>query len=186
MINRCYQSGQPFGIALIKSGQEVGSRAEPFLVGCTAIITEMEPLPGGRMNIVAVGRDRFVAHGFRYDQPYLVAEVDTLSLANTQSSNLARTSRSLRPWVQRYLQTLADASETKFDIQELPDDPLQLAYLASFLLNVAIEEKQDLLNIEDADELIGNLRTIYRREVTLLNAMLTPQTSTDAGVFSAN
>lgn len=186
MINRCYQSGQPFGVALIKSGQEVGGRAEPFLIGCTAVITEMEPLPAGRMNIVAVGRDRFVAHSFKHDLPYLVAEVDTLSLANAESVTLARTSRSLRPWVQRYLQTLADASETKFDIQQLPDEPLQLAYLASFLLNVPIEQKQNLLNIEDADELVGNLRTIYRREVTLLNAMLAPQTAEDSGVFSAN
>ena len=94
--------------------------------------------------------------------------------------------RSLRPWVQRYLQTLAEASETKFDTQQLPDDPLQLAHLASFLLNVPIEQKQNLLNIESADELISNLRTIYRREVTLLDAMLAPETAEDAGVFSAN
>jgi uncharacterized protein len=186
MINRCYQSGQPFGVALIKSGQEVAGRAEPFLVGCTAVITEMEPLPGGRMNIVAVGRERFMAHGFKYDQPYLVAEVENLELSNTESTTLNTTSRSLRPWVQRYLQTLADASETKFDIQQLPDDPLQLAYLASFLLNVPIEQKQNLLNIENADEFITNLRIIYRREVTLLDAMLAPQTADDAGVFSAN
>ncbi len=186
MIGRCYQSGKPFGVALIKAGQEVGGRAEPFLIGCTAVITEMEPLPGGRMNIVAVGRDRFVAHSFKYDQPYLVAEVDTLELSNSDSMTLVPAMRSLRPWVQHYLQTLADASETKFDIKELPDNPLQLAYLASFLLNIPIEQKQNLLNIEDADELVGNLRTIYRREVTLLTAMLTPQTAEDAGVFSAN
>jgi Lon protease-like protein len=186
MINRCYQSGQPFGVALIKSGQEVGGRAEPFLVGCTAIITEMEPLPGGRMNIVAVGRERFMAHSFKYDQPYLVAEVETLELSHTEADLLNSTSRSLRPWVQHYLQTLADATETKFDIQQLPDDPLQLAYLASSLLNVPIEQKQDLLNIENADEFINNLRIIYRREVTLLDAMLAPDPIEDSGVFSAN
>ncbi len=186
MIGRCYHSGQPFGVALIKSGQEVGGRAEPFLIGCTAIISEMEPLPGGRMNIVAVGRERFMAHNFKYDQPFLVAEVENLALANADTITLNRTSRTLRPWVQRYLQTLADASETKFDIQQLPDEPLQLAYLASFLLNVQIEQKQDLLSIDSADELVSNLRTIYRREVTLLDAMLTPQTADDAGVFSAN
>ncbi len=186
MINRCYKSGHPFGVALIKSGQEIGGRAEPFLVGCTAVITEMEPLPGGRMNIVAVGRERFVAHSFKYDEPYLVAEVETLNLANTESASLNTTGRSLRPWVQRYLQTLADASETKFDIQQLPDDPLQLAYLASFLLNVPIEQKQNLLNIENADEFMTNLRIIYRREVTLLDAMLAPDTAEDSGVFSAN
>ena len=186
MINRCYQSGQPFGVALIKSGQEIGGRAEPFLVGCTADITEMEPLPGGRMNIVAVGRERFIARNFKYDQPYLVAEVETLSLSHTESVTLNNASRSLRPWVQRYLQTLADASETKFDIQQLPEDPLQLAYLASFLLNIPIEQKQNLLNIENADEFIRDLRVIYRREVTLLDAMLAPETAEDAGVFSAN
>lgn len=186
MIGRCYETGQPFGVALIKAGQEVGGRAEPFLVGCTAIITEMEPLPGGRMNIVAVGRERFMAHNFKYDQPYLVAEVENLALSNADTITLNRTSRTLRPWVQRYLQTLADASETKFDIQQLPEEPLQLVYLASFLLNVEIEQKQDLLSIDSADELVSNLRTIYRREVTLLNAMLNPQTADDAGVFSAN
>ncbi len=186
MINHCYQNGQPFGVALIKSGQEVGGRAEPFLIGCTATITELEPLPGGRMNIVAVGSDRFIAHSFRYDQPYLVAEVETLSLANTNATSLSSTTRSLRPWVHHYLQTLADASETKFDIQQLPDDPIQFAYLASFLLEISSEQKQNLLNIEDADDLIANLRTIYRREVTLLSAMLAPQTADDAGVFSAN
>ena len=186
MINRCYQNGQPFGVALIKSGQEVGGRAEPFLVGCTALITEMEPLPGGRMNIVAVGHERFVAHDFKYDQPYLVAEVETLSLSNAEPATLNTTSRSLRPWVHRYLRTLAAASETKFDIQQLPDDPLQLAYLASSLLNIPVEQKQNLLNIENADEFIADLRIIYRREVTLLDAMLTPETAEDAGVFSAN
>lgn len=186
MIGRCYENGTPFGVALIKSGQEVGGRAEPFLVGCTAVITEVEPLPGGRMNIVAVGRDRFIAHSFKYDQPYLVAEVETVPLENAQSVTLTSNGRSLRPWVERYLQTLADASETKFDVHQLPGDPLQLAYLASFLLNVPIEQKQDLLNINVADELISNLRTIYRREVTLLQAMLKPDTAQDTGIFSAN
>ncbi len=186
MIGRCYQSGEPFGVALIKNGQENGGRAEPFMIGCTAVITEMESLPGGRMNIVAVGRDRFVARNFKYDQPYLVAEVETFPLLNAESLSMTSISRSLRPWVQRYLQTLAEASETKFDDQQLPDDPLQLVHLASFLLNVPIEQKQNLLNLETADELLTNLRTIYRREVTLLDAMLAPETADDSGVFSAN
>ena len=186
MISHCYTEGQPFGVALIKSGSEVGSKAEPFLVGCTAVITELEPLPDGRMNIVAVGKDRFTAHSFKYDEPYLVGMVETFPLSEQEPESLESTGRSLRPWVQRYLQTLAEASETKFDFQQLPGDPLQLAYLASFLLNVPSEQKQDLLAIASADELMGRLRNIYRREVTLLDAMLKPMTGEDAGVFSSN
>ena len=186
MISRCYGEGQPFGVALIKSGSEVGRKAEPFLVGCTAVITELEPLPDGRMNIVAVGKDRFTAHSFKYDEPYLVGLVETFPLAEKEPEVLESTGRRLRPWVERYLQTLAAASETKFDLQQLPGDPLQLAYLASFLLNVPSEQKQDLLAVETADDLMGRLRNIYRREVTLLDAMLKPMIGEDAGVFSSN
>lgn len=186
MINRCYQSGQPFGVALIKSGQEVGGWAEPFLVGCTAVINEVEPLPGGRMNIIAVGRERFVAHQFKYEEPYLVAEVENLKLENAESPTVKTTGRALRPWVLHYLQTLSQDSQTKVEINQLPDDPLQLAYLASSLLNVPIEQKQSLLNIDNADEFVHTLRVIYRREVTLLDALLAPHTGEDSGVFSPN
>ncbi|MEZ4670956.1 MAG: LON peptidase substrate-binding domain-containing protein [Anaerolineae bacterium] len=186
MISRCYAEGQPFGIALIKSGNQVGDGAVPFMVGCTATITEMEPLPDGRMNIVAVGKDRFVAHSFKHDEPYLVGMVETFPLEQQEPEMLETTGRSLRPWVRKYLQTLADASETQFDLGQLPGDPLQLAYLASFLLNVPTEQKQDLLAIESADELIHRLRDIYRREVTLLNTLLKPMASHDTGMFSSN
>src|SRR5688572_13111983 len=58
MIERCYSSGAPFGGTLIRKGGEVGGGADPFLIGCTALITEIEPLNDGRMNIVAVGHER--------------------------------------------------------------------------------------------------------------------------------
>jgi hypothetical protein len=92
----------------------------------------------------------------------------------------------LRVWVQKYLQILSDASETPFDTTQLPGDPLRLAYLASFLLNIPSEQKQSLLDINQADELMTNLRSIYRREVTLLDAMIKPQQAEDIGPFSSN
>ncbi len=186
MISECYESGQPFGVTLIKSGSEVGGRAEPFLIGCTATITEMEPLPGGRMNIVAVGQERFIVHSFRHDEPYLIGLVDPFPMADEDRLAIQQTGQSLRPWVRKYLQVLADASDTKFDVDQLPGDPLQLAFLASFLLNVPADQKQELLATERVDELIEHLRVIYRREVTLLDALLTPHAADDAGVFSSN
>jgi Lon protease-like protein len=186
MIGRCYQTTQPFGVVLIKQGEEVGEMAEPFMVGCTAVITEMEPLPGGRMNIVAVGHERFQIRGFKYDEPYLVGLVESYPLASSQQEDILHTSSLLRSWVEKYLKILAAASESQFDVQQIPTDPLRLAYLASFLVNLPPAQKQDLLMIEHAGELIANLRQIYRREVTLLDAMLTPQVADGSGPFSSN
>jgi Lon protease-like protein len=186
MIRHCYDMGQPFGVTLIKSGHEVGSSAQPFSIGCTAVITELEPLPGGRMNIMAVGQDRFMIQSLKHEQPYLVGIVETCTLTNQSPDSLEHSSELLRSWVQKYLQILAKASETPFDTNQLPSDPLRLAYLASFLLNVPSEQKQDLLDINVADELVKNLRMIYRREVTLLDEMLKPQQAIDIGPFSSN
>ncbi|MBZ0281675.1 MAG: LON peptidase substrate-binding domain-containing protein [Anaerolineae bacterium] len=186
MIEQCYNQGQPFGVTLIKNGREVGGRAEPFTVGCTAVITEMERLAGGRFNIVAVGTERFQIHGLKPGQPYMVGLVEDLPLTNADPDTLTHGGRILRPWVRRYLEILASASETQFDLQQLPDEPLRLAYLASFLLNIPAAQKQDLLNIGDADQLINELRTFYRREVTLLDAMLSTAQAEDIGTFSSN
>jgi Lon protease-like protein len=185
MIGRCYRTGQPFGVVLIKNGEEVGEMAEPFMVGCTAVITEIEPLPGGRMNIIAVGHERFQIRGFKYDEPYLVGLVEAYPLASIRQEDIQHSSSVLRPWVEKYVKILAAASESQFDAEQIPSDPLRLAYLASFLVNIPPAQKQDLLMIEQADELIANLRQIYRREVTLLDAMLTPQTDS-SGPFSSN
>jgi len=48
MIRACIDEERPFGVALIRSGEEVGGPAEPHGVGTTARITSHETLPDGR------------------------------------------------------------------------------------------------------------------------------------------
>lgn len=186
MIGHCYAEGQPFGVTLIRRGQEVGGKADPFQIGCTAIITEVEPLPDGRMNIVAVGSERFQIRSLKHDLPYLVGMVDDYPFIQSDDHNLPENGRSLRPWVRLYLEILAEASNSEFDLGQLPRDPLRLANLASFLLQIPAAQKQSLLNIADPELLLTNLRSIYRREVTLLKAMLTAREAEDIGTFSTN
>ncbi|MBZ0288957.1 MAG: hypothetical protein K8I30_15170, partial [Anaerolineae bacterium] len=122
----------------------------------------------------------------KHDLPYLVGVVDPYPFVEHDDQNLPENSRSLRPWVRRYLEILADASNSEFDLGQLPRDPLRLANLASFLLQIPASQKQNLLNITDPDLLLTNLRGIYRREVTLLKAMLTAREAEDIGTFSIN
>lgn len=186
MIEECYQEGQPFGISLIRSGQEVGGQAEPFSIGCSAVITELEPLTEGRYNLVALGTDRFQIITLKNHKPYLTALVEPFALKNTHLETLQSQSDTLRIWIRKYLRILAEATETKLDQQQLPNDPSRLAYIASFLLNIPSAQKQSLLTIENLDELIAQLRIQYRREVTLLEAMLRPQPTEDPRPFSNN
>ena len=48
MIGECVDREEPFGIILIKEGQEVGGPADPVKIGTTASIAQVERLDEGR------------------------------------------------------------------------------------------------------------------------------------------
>ena len=74
MVNACLQEQRPFGIALIERGAEaLGPLAEPYPIGCAARVVQVQRLEQGRMNIVALGGERFrILSLDRQSHPYLV------------------------------------------------------------------------------------------------------------------
>jgi Lon protease-like protein len=153
--------------------EALGPLAKPHLIGCTAQITQIERLEEGRMNIIAIGLERFQIHTLSHDKPYLVGNVESFPLDSGDYQTLAQASQQLRPWVERYLATLSQvAGDTHFDSHQLPDDPLSLGYLAAALVQIPMEQKQTLLAADHAHRLLADIRTIYRREVPLLNAII--------------
>ena len=96
MIQLCLDENRPFGVALIRQGLEVGGPAEPYRVGCTARIVDVERLPDGKMNLTALGDERFRILKLRHDQPFLVGQVEALPLAAAHSMELVLGVRALR------------------------------------------------------------------------------------------
>ena len=77
MIGECAQNGTPFGVVLIRQGEEVGDPdTEPYDVGTTAHIVQIERLEDGRMNIICVGHSRFRIQHLLRDADYLRGEID--------------------------------------------------------------------------------------------------------------
>jgi len=190
MIQQCIQTSQPFGVVLIKKGVEVsGPLAEPYGIGCTAQITQVERGEDGRMNIVAVGGERFQIRDLIYDKPYLVGKVDNYPLVGADWGTVNQAGRDLRPWVERYLDVLRQASsELKFDLTRLPDDPLALANVAASLVQIPLDQKQNLLESGQAMEFLDEVRAVYRREVALLSAIIERDIAHEGeqGLFSVN
>ena len=81
MIRHCLDHQQPFGVVLIHQGLEAyGPLAKPVQMGCAARIINTTPLEDGRMNLTAVGDERFRILKLNYDLPYLVGEVESVPL----------------------------------------------------------------------------------------------------------
>lgn len=187
MMKRCIGNNEPFGVVLIKQGTEAfGPTAEPYAVGCTAHIKQVQPLTQGRMNISSVGQDRFKIKSLDRAETYLVGEIEYYPLENYEPQKLVGEGQYLRPWIERYLTMLARAGDVQFDASELPEDPLALAYLGAVLLQVPLDQKQNLLELKRTADLMKAIRVIFRREVALLEFILSKTNTETDSPFSVN
>jgi hypothetical protein len=84
-----------------------------------------------------------------------------------------------------FIQTLIKAGGGQFDAQQLPDDPIKLAYMAAAVLHTSPGQKQELLSITEAGDLIDDLQKIFRREVAILKATVSLP-GQEGQVFSHN
>jgi Lon protease-like protein len=81
MTRHCLQTGEPFGVVLIRDGREIGSHAVATLagVGAFAEIREAGRYPDGRYDLLAAATGRFQIEAVDAGrEPYLVARVSPL------------------------------------------------------------------------------------------------------------
>ena len=80
MIDRCIERDEPFGVVLLREGQEVGPlHGQVAAIGTTAAIRRAGTYPDGRLDILTVGQQRFRLEGLDTEsEPYLVGRVRLL------------------------------------------------------------------------------------------------------------
>lgn len=173
MIQYCLDDEVPFGVVLIRNGEEaLGPLAEPYPIGCTARIAEIQILSAGRMNITSVGERRFRIISLDYDSAYLIGKVADYPLVEGDPQKLLKVATDLASKVRQYMQILNEVEGFELDPENLPEDPLILANLSAVTLRIPPESKQDLLSSASALDLLDKSNQVYRREIAILRAMV--------------
>jgi Lon protease-like protein len=162
MIGECIQHGRAFGVVLIRSGEEVGEAAEPYEVGTTAQIVQVESATDGRMNILCVGNARFRITQLLHDKPYLSGQVELWPWEPYREGSVDV--ERIRRHLDRYLHMLADMADSKLDVS-LPDDPAALANIAASVLQVELSEKQRLLTAPSIGTMLVDIADLLQREL---------------------
>jgi len=171
MIKRCLEHNHPFGVVLIRKGEEaMGPLAEPYITGCTARIARTDHQKDGSLNLTVLGEERFRILELEYKEPYLLGKVETWILEHPHTLHLLRKLPLLRQQVTAYLRLITPLIGDEFDVSslQLPDDPLMLVYLAASLLQLPPNEKQPLLEAQTANQLVADVMRLYGREMCLL------------------
>ena len=142
MIGRCSEASSPFGVLLIKEGQEVGEPAEPFTVGTTARITDLQSMEDGRMNIFTEGEQRFRVVEIIQQTPYLVGLVQFLEEElGDVAEVLVEEIRQEYVGFLTHQATIAGGWNSRVDVA---DDPPQLFWDVMSSLSSSVEVPKEL------------------------------------------
>ena len=165
MIGACADRDEPFGVLLIKDGNEVGEPSTPHTIGTTARVSQVQRLEEGRLNILTRGETRFELLETVQTTPHLVGLVRFLEDAEgTVSATTVAGVQEQFVALQRHLTAMAGGWDREIAV---PDEAVDLARTAAATLAVSFplppDVRQSLLETPTAGAQLEKLLTLMRQ-----------------------
>ena len=160
MAKACLRQSSPFGVCLIREGQEVGAPAVPEDVGCIARIAECDMEELGILKVKAQGGARFrIVSREVAKSGLIVAQVEEImeEARVTEAPGLAECSAFLRKAVTAIG---AERFAQPFDYEDATWVSLRLAEI----LPLRIDAKQKLLELTDATLRIAIIHKFMKQQ----------------------
>jgi uncharacterized protein len=158
MTKVCIRDARPFGVCLIREGQEVGTPAVPQEIGCLASIEQWDMPQLGVFHLVARGGERFRLEEHRVARNGLMSgRIERLS-ADTPA---ARVDPACRKVLSLIIERLGEAN---FPSPHALDDASWVGFRLAEALPLDMTVKQELLELTDAGVRLQRLREILARE----------------------
>jgi Lon protease-like protein len=156
MTKACIRDASPFGVCLLREGDEVGTPAVPYPVGCTALIHDWDMPHLGLFHLLCRGESvfRIAEHwaaksGLLYGLVDLREEPPRLALAPAY-----------RPLADLLDKIIAKVGTDNFPAPVRLDDADWVACRLAEVLPLDVEFKQRLLELRDGEARLEALRTL--------------------------
>lgn len=160
MAKACLKEGSPFGICLIREGQEVGAPALPESVGCLARIAECDMEELGILKVTAEGLERFRIVTSQVNRAGLiVGEVERHEPEGqvVDAAGLAESADFLR-------KVIAGIGEQRFAAPLRFEDASWVGFRLAEILPLRNDVKQKLLELTDPALRLAILHRFLRQQ----------------------
>lgn len=184
MIGNCLEADQDFGVLMARSTPGPEGVTTAYTVGTSARITRVKRLQDGRMNIMTTGVERFRVLQLMQTEPYVIGRIEPFPLEGEESSDVRKLAHRTGKRFVRYLRLVNEVLGSTVDLDVTPRDSRSLAYLIAMAMDIALEEKQQLLSMPGLLALLAKEAMFLSREETLLSRMREVQDSNE-GYFRA-
>ena len=165
MVNMCLEFDRPFGIVLIRTGSEIDTHVDPYMVGTAVRIMQVHTYDDGRMDIQVQGERRFRIRTLDESQQYMVGRVEPVVEHDIEATPradalLVKAREDFEILVQRLF------ARQQFTVQVVfPTDPVALSFTIANLLPMENLEKQRMLETTDTLERVEDLLPILQSQL---------------------
>lgn len=136
--------------------------------GCVGRVLKMLKFPDNTVRVLVEGLRRFQVKDFESQEPYLQARIRELKDATEESIEMSALVRNAQSLFQDII-NLSPALADQVKIAALnTEDAAKLSYLISANLNLSLEERQHLLEIDSVKERLLRLLPLLSRELEVL------------------
>jgi len=160
MARACLRESSPFGVCLIREGQEVGAPAVPEAVWCEARIADCDVEELGILKVRAEGLGRFRILSTEVNrQGLIVGEVEAIDPEPPQpdAPGLAESAEFLR-------KAIAGIGEQRFAAPFAFDDASWVGFRLAEILPLRMDVKQKLLELTDASMRLAVLHKFLKQQ----------------------
>ena len=164
MVRRSLETSAPFGVLLIRRGSEVGEPVDPYGVGTTAQITSVHHLEEGRMDLVAVGQQRFRLLEIVQQHPYMRGLVEALAENDADHAVNAHFLDEVRQAAVDYIRAVVALRGGWIQDVPLPSQATELSYYIAGVLWVVHPVRQRLLEVPSAYQRLQAELALLRQE----------------------
>lgn len=145
MVAERMRNDRPFGVCLIRDGQEAGEAALPYDVGTFARIVDFQQYEDGVLGVTTVGEGRFRVTESRVE-PNLLRIGKVTPLPEEPEAPLSKDYASISELVQTLIERTGPLYE---NLPKRYEDPTWLGYRLAEVLPIPLTRKQHFLELDN-------------------------------------
>jgi ATP-dependent Lon protease len=169
LVDDAIVSSRYVGLVTKRNGDsESKSIDNAYEVGCAGRILQMQRVADGSMNVVIQVLRRFRVAGVERRDPYTIVRAELLEDSKEDNQKLAPLATAVRMQMSRLISLSPDIPDSATQVLDNIDDPGFLADLVAGNLNVAVDEKQKILETVDREKRLERLTFLLAREVEMM------------------
>jgi ATP-dependent Lon protease len=171
LVRKAYRSDKIVGVIAQKNTASDDPATEDlFKMGTMAKILKMLVLPDGNTTIIIQGQSRFAMQEVVQETPYLTARVEYVkeTFPNKSTKEVKAVVQSLKDAAAKMLKLNPEIPQEAQVALDNIDSPSFLTHFLSSNINVEVQQKQKLLEINDGVERGTTLLQLMLKEIQLL------------------